>query len=78
VDFRQLLDGCGYKACTDWPPATFYKQLMEVYPDAKVAPYLFCISQKNPLVWQRQVLRVPAVKTYMHTCTQYSSDGIAA
>lgn len=26
----------GYKATIDWPAAPFYKQLMELYPDAKV------------------------------------------
>ncbi|KAF6261716.1 hypothetical protein COO60DRAFT_733325 [Scenedesmus sp. NREL 46B-D3] len=46
VDFRQLLDGCGYKACTDWPPAAFYKQLMELYPEAKVI-----LSVRNPDKW---------------------------
>lgn len=35
MDFKQLLSG--YKACVDWPSVTFYKQLMEIYPDAKVS-----------------------------------------
>ena len=34
VDFTLLLSD--YKACVDWPTITFYKQLMELYPDAKV------------------------------------------
>jgi len=34
VDWRELLEG--YQACVDWPGCTFYRELMEVYPDAKV------------------------------------------
>lgn len=32
---KQLLSG--YKATADWPAVTFYKELMELYPNAKVS-----------------------------------------
>jgi hypothetical protein len=35
VDFAEVLSD--YKACVDWPTASFYKQLMKLYPDAKVS-----------------------------------------
>ncbi|WIA40148.1 hypothetical protein OEZ86_013547 [Tetradesmus obliquus] len=36
MSLKAAAEGCGYKACTDWPAAAFYKQLVELYPDAKV------------------------------------------
>ena len=34
VEWEDLL--AGYRSTVDWPGCTFYKELMEVYPDAKV------------------------------------------
>lgn len=34
VDWKRLFQG--YQATVDWPGCTFYKELMEVFPDAKV------------------------------------------
>jgi hypothetical protein len=34
VDHAAVLEG--YKALCDWPANFFYKELMEIYPDAKV------------------------------------------
>src|ERR671916_717534 len=34
VDWEELFSG--YRATTDWPACTFYKKLMDRYPDAKV------------------------------------------
>jgi hypothetical protein len=34
VDWEQVF--AGYRSCVDWPGATFYKQLADVYPKAKV------------------------------------------
>jgi hypothetical protein len=34
VNWRELFKG--YQATVDWPSCTFYKELMKVYPDAKV------------------------------------------
>ncbi len=34
VDWNEVY--AGYQATTDWPSCTFYKELMEEYPDAKV------------------------------------------
>jgi hypothetical protein len=34
VDLAEIMSG--YKACVDWSAASSYKQLMEIYPDAKV------------------------------------------
>ena len=33
-DWAKIFDG--YNACVDWPGATFYAQLAQAYPDAKV------------------------------------------
>jgi hypothetical protein len=34
TDWKSLLEG--WESCVDWPACSFYKQLMEVYPDAPV------------------------------------------
>jgi hypothetical protein len=34
VDWEELFDG--YSATTDWPACSFYQELMERYPDAKI------------------------------------------
>jgi hypothetical protein len=34
VDWEELFSG--YRATTDWPACSFYKELIERYPDAKV------------------------------------------
>jgi hypothetical protein len=34
VEWGEILDG--YRSTVDWPGCTFYKELMEAYPDAKV------------------------------------------
>jgi len=34
VDLAELLSG--YKSCVDWPTAAFYKELMDLFPQAKV------------------------------------------
>jgi hypothetical protein len=34
VDWEKLFSG--YRATTDWPACSFYEELMEMYPDAKV------------------------------------------
>jgi hypothetical protein len=40
-----------YDACLDWPNAAFYKQLMEVYPDAKVIH-----TTRDPEKWYESAL----------------------
>lgn len=42
VDLAEIMSG--YKACVDWPAASFYKQLMEIYPDAKVSTLRFFLA----------------------------------
>ena len=44
VDWDELF--AGYQATVDWPGAAFYKELMEVYPDAKVL-----LSLRDPEKW---------------------------
>lgn len=44
VDWDQLFEG--YQATVDWPGATFYKELMAKYPDAKVV-----LSVRDPDAW---------------------------
>lgn len=36
----------GYQATVDWPACTFYKELMEIYPDAKVL-----LTVRDPEKW---------------------------
>ena len=38
----------GYNACVDWPAATFYATLADVYPDAKVI-----LTERDPEAWFR-------------------------
>lgn len=44
VDWKAMF--ARYQATVDWPACTFYKQLMEVYPDAKVL-----LSVRDPAKW---------------------------
>jgi len=44
VDWHTLLSG--YQSTTDWPCCTFYEQLMQTYPDAKVL-----LSVRDPEKW---------------------------
>lgn len=34
MNLAELLSG--YKSCVDWPTAAFYKELMDLFPQAKV------------------------------------------
>lgn len=36
----------GYKAAVDWPTATFYRELAETYPDAKIVH-----TERDPEAW---------------------------
>lgn len=44
VDWKKLFSG--YQAAVDWPAAAFYKELMEVYPEAKVL-----LTVRDPEKW---------------------------
>lgn len=48
VAWKELLRD--YRATVDWPGCTFYKELMEVYPDAKVL-----LSVRDPEKWYESV-----------------------
>ncbi|HEY0602535.1 MAG TPA: sulfotransferase [Herpetosiphonaceae bacterium] len=48
VNWEQLF--AGYQATMDWPGCTFYKQLMDYYPDAKVL-----LSVRDPEKWYSSV-----------------------
>jgi hypothetical protein len=48
VDWRELL--AGYQACVDWPSCTFYRELMEAFPEAKVV-----LSVRDPARWYESV-----------------------
>jgi hypothetical protein len=45
-DWAKIFDG--YNACVDWTPVTFYAQLAEAYPDAKVI-----LTEREPEAWFR-------------------------
>jgi hypothetical protein len=49
VDWKQLFQG--FQAIVDWPGCTFYKELMDVYPDAKVV-----LSVRDPEKWYDSAL----------------------
>lgn len=44
VDWEELL--AGYQSTADWPGCTFYKELMKVYPEAKVL-----LTVRDPDKW---------------------------
>jgi sulfotransferase family protein len=44
IDWKALF--AGYQATVDWPACIFYKELMQVYPDAKVL-----LTVRNPESW---------------------------
>ncbi|KAI9280864.1 P-loop containing nucleoside triphosphate hydrolase protein [Umbelopsis sp. AD052] len=49
VDWNRAFDK--FNAAVDWPAATFYKQLMEVYPDAKVIH-----TTRDPEKWYKSLI----------------------
>ncbi len=48
IDWEELFEG--YQATVDWPSCTFYKELMSVYPDAKVL-----LTVRDPEKWYESV-----------------------
>jgi hypothetical protein len=44
VDWQRLL--AGWQAAVDWPPCSFYQELMAVYPEAKVI-----LTEREPAKW---------------------------
>jgi hypothetical protein len=49
VDWKEFFKD--YQATVDWPGASFYKELMEVYPDAKVL-----LSVRDPEAWYKSCI----------------------
>jgi len=41
---------CGFDSTVDWPGGYFYRELMDVYPDAKVL-----LSVRDPEAWERSM-----------------------
>jgi hypothetical protein len=50
VDWHELMEG--YEATVDWPGCTFYAELMEAFPDAKVL-----LTVRDPDAWYESALR---------------------
>ncbi len=48
VDWQQVFDG--FEAAVDWPAAAYYKELMQVFPEAKVI-----FSDRAPEAWYDSV-----------------------
>jgi hypothetical protein len=48
VDFDSLLQG--YQAGVDWPVCHFYRELADLYPDAKVV-----LTVRDPLAWYNSI-----------------------
>jgi hypothetical protein len=62
VDWERLFSG--YRATTDWPACTFYKELMERYPDAKMIltvrdPDRWYESTYNTIYGMRRMISSP-------------------
>jgi hypothetical protein len=62
VDWEELFDG--YRATSDWPACSFYKELMERYPDAKVIltvrdPDRWYESTYNTIYGMRRMISSP-------------------
>ncbi len=62
VDWGELFSG--YRATTDWPACSFYKELMERYPDAKVIltvrdPDRWYESTYNTIYGMRRMISSP-------------------
>ena len=57
VDWEEVF--ANYRASCDWPSCTFYKELAERYPSAKVI-----LTQRDPKAWYRSVNNtiLPAMK----------------
>lgn len=49
VDWGELF--AGYNSAVDWPACSFYEQLMELYPEAKVL-----LTVRDPEKWYRSVM----------------------
>lgn len=46
IDWERLLDG--YQSAVDWPASAFYRELMDLYPDAKVI-----LTVRDPERWHQ-------------------------
>ncbi len=47
-DWHQIFDG--FESTVDWPGGFFYRELLEIYPDAKVL-----LSVRDPDAWERSM-----------------------
>jgi hypothetical protein len=61
VDWEQIFGG--YRATVDWPACTFYEELMEKYPDAKVI-----LTVRDPRKWYESAY------TTIYTITRAASS----
>src|SRR5687768_14884397 len=41
----------GYQSAVDWPVAAYYRELMDVYPEAKVI-----LTMRDPHSWHRSIM----------------------
>ena len=49
ADWKTLFNG--YQSAVDWPVAAYYRELMDVYPDAKVI-----LTVRDPGSWHRSIM----------------------
>jgi hypothetical protein len=64
VDWEALFEG--YQAAVDWPACTFYRQLMELYPQAKVV-----LTVRDAERWYESVCN-----TILRATTDGSTEGL--
>lgn len=67
IDFS-LLPAAGYRACVDWPASTFYREMMEQFPDAKVL-----LTVRDAERWHASVVSsiFPPAAWYLHDRAWY-------
>jgi hypothetical protein len=72
VDWNRTF--ANYNACLDWPNAAFYKQLMQVYPDAKVIH-----TTRDPEKWYESTLNtIYSARNKMKEDSEHYPKGIMA
>lgn len=71
VDWTALF--ADFQSAVDWPTSAFYKQLMEVYPDAKIL-----LNVRDPETWYESVRRTIYVVSRPSSSSPQSAESPAA
>ncbi len=71
VDWTALF--ADFQSAVDWPTSAFYKQLMEVYPDAKIL-----LNVRDPETWYESVRRTVYIVSRPASSSPQSAESPAA